>query len=138
MMNTFGEFVKELPPFQEYLDLLYKKKQMKVIARKSGSAVVQYAMLWKQLFWPSRKTNRETSKRVKDLAKTAADAIITELHDPNKATLRYLSKSKSEYSWKYCTKERKAALIGKKHQMTRQRAPLVELQLKFENMGRYL
>ena len=47
-----------------------------------------------------------------DLARTAANAILTELHDKNKATNKYLSSSGSEYSWKHCTEERKLALLG--------------------------
>ena len=42
----------------------------------------------------------------------AATAIPTELHDEKKATNTYLSSSGSEYSWKYCSNERKTALLG--------------------------
>jgi len=47
-----------------------------------------------------------------ELVKIAADAILTELHDDSKATYKYLSRSKSEYCWKKCSTERKAALLG--------------------------
>ena len=32
MMNIFSEYHNELPPFNEYWDLIYNRKQMKVIA----------------------------------------------------------------------------------------------------------
>ena len=64
------------------------------------------------LFSPQRKTVRDTRFRVIELVKIAADAILTELHDDSKATYKYLSRSKSEYCWKKCSTERKAALLG--------------------------
>ena len=114
MMGMFDEYADELPPFKEYLDLIFKKKQMSVVARKSGSKVVHFARLRQQLFSPTRKTDKNTNRRVTELAETAADAILTELHDETKATFKYLSSSKSEYSWKYCSEERKKALVGNK------------------------
>ena len=87
---------------------------MAVIARKSGSKVLPFSRLRGMLFHPTRKTVRKTRLRVLELAKTAADAILTELHDDTKATYKYLSKSKSEYCWKNCSEERKNALLGNK------------------------
>ncbi|KAL7548461.1 hypothetical protein ACHAWF_016400 [Thalassiosira exigua] len=114
MMSMFSEYVDELPPLKEYLDLLFKKKQMCVIARKSGTKVVHLARLRKQLFTPTFKTEQNTSTRVKELAKVAAEAILTELRDPKKATHKYLSSSGTEYSWKHCSSKRKSALLEKK------------------------
>jgi predicted transcriptional regulator len=31
MMNIFEEYLQALPPFKEYWDLMYSKKQMKVV-----------------------------------------------------------------------------------------------------------
>ena len=114
MMGIFDEFSNELPPFKEYLCLLFEKKQMSVVARKSGTKVVHFDHLRRQLFSPARKTDRDTSHRVTELAKTAADAVLAELHDEHKATWKYLSASGSEYCWDKCTEERKKALIGNK------------------------
>jgi hypothetical protein len=44
--------------------------------------------------------------------RTAADAICTELQDENKATYKYLSISRSEYSWSHCGEVKKNALLG--------------------------
>ena len=63
---------------------MFKKKQMAVVARKSGTKVVHLARLRKILFSPKRTTLKKTKQRVKELAKTAADAILTELHDEKK------------------------------------------------------
>ena len=68
---------------------------MAVIARKSGTKVVHFARLRKHLFSPKRSTVVKTKDRVLELAKTAADAILAELHDEKKATNKYLSSSGS-------------------------------------------
>ena len=112
MMGIFQEYIDELPEFKDYLDTTFQKKQMAVIARKSGSKVVHFARLRAMLFRPSRITIRRTILRVRELGKTAAEAILTELHDEKKATHKYLSCSNSEYCWKNCSEERKKALLG--------------------------
>ena len=91
---------------------MFKKKQIAVVARKSGTKVVHLARLQKILFSPERTTLKKTNQRVKELAKTAANAILTELHGEKKATNKYLSSSGSEYSWTYCSEDRKNALLG--------------------------
>ena len=86
MMNIFKEYIEELPPFKEYWERTFQKKQMAVIARKSSTKVVHFARLRKHLFSPKRSTVVKTKDRVLELAKTAADAILVELHDEKKAT----------------------------------------------------
>ena len=112
MMNIFSVYQNELPPFKEYLDLMYKKKSMRVVARKSGAKVVHLAKVRKCLFNPKNKTERKTSPRVIELASVAANAILTELRDPKKATFKYLSASKSKYCWSKCTDAMKKAMLG--------------------------
>ena len=112
MMNIFKEYIDELPPFKEYWEQTFNKKQTTLIARKSGAKVVHFARLKRELFSPVRSTIKKTKARVTELAETAVDAILTELHDENKATNKYLSVSGSEYSWKHCSEERKLALLG--------------------------
>lgn len=74
--------------------------------------MVHFARLKKELFSPSRSTIKKTKPRAIELAKTASEAILTELHDDKKATNKYLSSSGSEFSWKHCSEERKQALLG--------------------------
>ena len=102
----------ELPPFQEYWEIIFKKKQMKVICRKDGCKVVHYARLLKSLFSPQREADIMTTDRVHELGSIAASTIITELPDQNKATYKYLSVSKSEFSHGYLAEERKQSLIS--------------------------
>ena len=78
---------------------------MTVISRKAGSKVVHFAKLCKCLFYPVRKSDRDATERMKELAKIAADAILADLRDKKKATHKYLSSNGKEHSWRYCPKE---------------------------------
>eukprot|EP00956_Cyclotella_meneghiniana_P024479 scaffold49223_cov104-Cyclotella_meneghiniana.AAC.1 len=73
---------------------MFKKKQMKVEARKDGE------------------TDKETTNTVIELSGTAVEAVITELEDKRKATFKYLDISGSEYCFSNCTEVKKAALMG--------------------------
>ena len=110
MMNIFKEYRDQLPPFKEYWELTFKKKQMQVIACQDGTKVVHFARLLKYLFDPKRLTDKETNERV--IEEVAGSAFICELLDQKKATWKYLSISGSNYCWKNSTAERTAALIG--------------------------
>ena len=54
MMGFFSEYMEELPPMREYWDIMYQKKQMRVVACKSGTKVVHFSRLCKNLFCPIR------------------------------------------------------------------------------------
>ena len=112
MMNIFKDYRNELPPFKEYWELTFKKKQMQVIARQDGTKIVHYARLLKYLFHPTRSMDKDTNARVIELAYVAINAFIQELLDPKKATWKYLSDSGSDYCWSKMTNERKEALVG--------------------------
>ncbi len=58
-----------MPPFCKYWELIFKKKQMKVISWKDGSKVVHYEGLLKNLFSPDREelikcTNEDTAANI--------------------------------------------------------------------------
>ncbi len=112
MMAIFEEYLREISPFKFYWDDLFSKRQMSVITWKLGANVVHYARLLKQLFSPNRPADLKMGQRVIELARTAANAICTELQDEKKATYKYLLISGSEYSWNHCGEEKKKALLG--------------------------
>ena len=118
MMGLFSEFLEELPPFQEYFDTMFERKSMQVVERvvnrKSATRVVHLARLRKQLFHPVRKSERDATARMVELAGIAATAIISELRDEKKATHKYLSRFKKNYSYVHASNERKLAFLGKK------------------------
>ena len=114
MMDIFKNHREELPPFKQYWEDTFKKRQMSVVARKSRAKVVHFKQALNHLFRPTHKTDRDTKQRVTELAKTAASALITELHDKKKATYRYLSASNSDMCYNNCSKGKKKAFLGKK------------------------
>ncbi len=69
MMAIFEEYLHELPPFKTYWDELFSKRQMSVIARKSGTKDVHHAWLLNELFSPTRLADMKTGQRVIDLAR---------------------------------------------------------------------
>ena len=87
---------------------------MSVVARKSGTKVMQFKEAVSHLFHPTRKTDKDTRKSVIKLAKVATNSLITELHDKNKATYKYLSISNSDMCYKNCSEEMKKDFLGKK------------------------
>ena len=114
MMDIFKRYRQELSPFQAYWDDTFKKRQMSVVARRSGAKVAHFKQALHHLFRPTRKTDKDTRQRVIELAKTASDTLITELHDEKKATYRYLSASNSDMCYKNCSEDKKNAFLGKK------------------------
>ena len=89
MMDIFQEYREELPPFNEYWETLFKKKQMRVISRKDGRKVVHYARQVKNLFSPHREADTSMTDQVHELGLIAARTIIIELLDQNKSTYKY-------------------------------------------------
>ena len=114
MMGIFNEYVEELPPFQDYWNLTFKKKQMSVVARsrKDGTKVVHMAMLRNELFSPLTPTNIKTTDMIVTLAEAAAKTICDELMNESKATYKYTNQSRSEYSYNHCGDEKKRAMLG--------------------------
>ncbi len=86
MMNMFSKYIDELPPFQEYWEHLFEKKQVRVLVAESSAMVLHFAKLRKELFHPSDVTNAATDERLDELAKVAAQGILDELQDEKKAT----------------------------------------------------
>ena len=91
---------------------MFKKKQMSVVARRSGTKVIQYARVCDELFQPMKATHKAATKRLILLAKT-----LLMQSSPNwktkKATRKHLSLSGSLFSWEHCSNDQKEALLGK-------------------------
>jgi hypothetical protein len=113
MMNIFEEYRNKLPPFKDYWELMYDKKQMKVVCHTDGSSVVHYKRIRNHLFHPTKKSDVETTEQVIELSRVATEALLRELLDEKKATYKYLSLSGSDYSAVHEKYEsRQQALLG--------------------------
>ncbi len=136
MMNMFSKYVDALPPFKEYWEHLFQKKRMVVVVSESGSKVLQFAELRKELFSPSDPTNAATDERLVQLAKVAAQGILDKLHDENKATWKYLSISGSPLSYQGCLEEVKEGLRGLEATNDRSKSALGGTTHQLQKYGR--
>jgi hypothetical protein len=111
MMNIFSTF-SYLTPFKEYLEFMFTKRMMSVVARRSGAKVMHMQMARLELFNPRNETNFDTTTRVVELGTVAMVTLLREFHDPKKASHKYFSMFKSECSWEHCPKCHKLATLG--------------------------
>jgi hypothetical protein len=111
MMTIFDQFLY-LTPFTEYLDFMFTKRRMSVIARRSGAKVMHIQLAWSELFNPTNATNIDTTTRVVELGTVAMVTLLREFYDPKKASHKYFSVSKSEFSCEYCPEHIKRATLG--------------------------
>ena len=111
MMGMMDEWAEELPPFKEYLTRQFEKKKTSYFASTRAKAV-PLKELRKELFHPSDEDNKDSTSMLEIVAVIASKAWVKELLDESKATFPFMSVSKSEYSWEYCSAEVKEALLG--------------------------
>jgi len=136
MMSMFSKYLDTLPPFRKYWDHLFEKKQMVVVASKSGTKVLQFAELRKELFHPSDPTNAPTDKRLVQLARVAAQGILDELHDQKKASWKYLSISGSHFSYQGCPLNVRNELLGRDAMNDRSESALGGTTHQLQQYGR--
>jgi hypothetical protein len=110
-MKIFDQFLY-LTPFAEYLEFMFTKRRMLVVARRSGAKVMHMQLAWSELFNPTNETNIDTTTCVVELGMVAMTTLLREFHDPKKASHKYFSVSKSEFSWEHCPEQIKQATLG--------------------------
>ena len=111
MMKIFDQFLY-LTPFAEYLEFMFTKRRMSVVARRSGAKVMHMQLARSELFNPTNETNIDTTTCVVELGTVAMTTLLREFHNPKKASHKYFSVSKSEFSWEHCPKQIKQATLG--------------------------
>jgi len=111
MMKIFDQFLN-LTPFAEYLEFMFTKRRMSVVARRSGAKVMHMQLAQSELFNPTNKNNIDTTTCVVELGTVAMTTLLREFHDPKKASHKYFSVSKSEFSWEHCPEHIKQATLG--------------------------
>ena len=112
MMGLFKEVVDEIPPFKEYLEHMYEKRKMPTVVG-SNTKEVHLALLRDELFYPTIEDNQDSTDLVKELAVVSAKAYLDELRNENKASYKYLSSSRSSFSYVHCPDEIKEEMLGK-------------------------
>ena len=112
MINIFKQFENDLPPFKEYCQRLYARRNVNLISHHSGAKIIQLVEVLDEAFNPINKTNKKCSSRVTELGVIGFKSIKGELHNEKKATWRYLSSSGSESSWQHCPNSLKQSTLG--------------------------
>jgi hypothetical protein len=79
MMKIFDQFL-HLTPFAEYLEFIFTKRRMLVVARRSGAKVMHMQLAWSELFKPMNETNIDTTTRVVELGTVAMTTLLREFH----------------------------------------------------------
>ena len=54
MMNLFSEYANEIPPFKDYLQLMFNNRRMMFKNRTTGMRVAHLAMATSELFDPQK------------------------------------------------------------------------------------
>ena len=104
MMNLFYEYANELPPFKDYLQLMFNNRKMMFKNKTTGMRVAHLAMAKRYLFNPKKNTNIESTARILDIVSVGMPQMKKELIDTRKSTWRNLSKSGDRRSWEHSTK----------------------------------
>ncbi len=95
MMGLMDDWADELPPFKDFLYHQFEEKKTSYFADSSSSATKALPLkeLRKELFHPTDQDNKDSTPLLEELTVVAAEAWITELIDPNKATYRLMYES---------------------------------------------
>ena len=88
MMNLFSEYANELPPFKDYLQLMFNNRKMMFKNKTTGMRVAHLAMAKREIFNPKKKTNTESTSRMLDIVSVDIPQMKKELIDTRKATCR--------------------------------------------------
>ena len=66
-MNLFSEYDNDLPPFKDYLKLMFKKRRMIVKNRTTGMQVAHLAISKREMFNPKNNTSIESPACMLDI-----------------------------------------------------------------------
>ena len=111
-MNLFSKYANELPPFKDYLQLMFKNKRMMFNNRTTDMRVAYLYMKKRGMFNPKKKTKIKSTARMRDIVSVGMPQMKKELIETRKVTWRNLSKSEDHRSWEHSTKEDKIKKCG--------------------------
>ena len=69
MMHIFDDIADELPPFREYIDLMFTKKSSNYVVKRDDKAL-PYSMLLDELFSPKDVDNKDSTPVLEGVAKS--------------------------------------------------------------------
>ena len=92
IMNLFYEYDNELPPFKNYLQLMFNNSRMMFKNRNTGMQVAHLAMAKRELFNPKKKTNINRNTRMIYIVSVGMPQMKKELINTQKSTCTNLLK----------------------------------------------
>ena len=111
MMGIFDELRSELLPFDDFLKYKFEQQATRLLGGLQTKAV-PFAMLCDELFAPTREENIDSNAISIELGGIVGQALLKELHDPTKATFKYLSSLGSSHSLMHRKPGVHEALLG--------------------------
>ena len=111
-MNLFSEYANDIPPFKDYLQLMFNNRRRMVKNSNTGMRVAHLALEKRELFNPKKKTNIDSTARMLDIVSVGIPQMKKELIDTRKSTWKNQSKSGDRRSWEHSTKEDKIVTRG--------------------------
>ena len=90
MMNIFSEYANTLPPFKEYLQLMFNNRRIMFKNRTTGMRVAYLAIKKRELSNPKKKTNTESTDRMLDIVSLGIPQMKKEIINTRKSTWRNL------------------------------------------------
>ena len=67
MMNIFSKYSNEIPPFKDYLRLMFNNRIIIAKNRTTGMRVAHLSTAKRELFNPKKKTNIKSTARMLDI-----------------------------------------------------------------------
>ena len=86
MINLFSEYVNELPPFKDYLQLMFNNRRMMVKNRTTVVRVAHLAIRKRELLNTKKKTNIESTFSMLDIVFMGMPRMKKEIINTWKAT----------------------------------------------------
>ena len=90
MMNIFSEYANEIPPFKDYLQLMFNSRSSMVKNRTTGMRVTHLDIEKREMFNPKKKANIKSTDRILEIVYVGMTKMKKELIDTRKATWRNL------------------------------------------------
>ena len=110
ILTIFSPLYKDLPEFEAYMDYYKEEKEGNILGlTKAKDCAHAFDEAISELFYPTKKCNRENTEFCYELASGVATTLLTELEDTS--TYEYLSATMGKYSQAVITKSEELATV---------------------------
>ena len=118
--------------------ILHYTEDKQTTAIDGKSRVLPFDKLNCELFYPTRKENKQTKSLVQKMAKEVGECLLKELRDPKKATSDYLTSKGGVFSWGETSEDEHIMCLGKMATNDPAESPFAGLTRQMQTFGRVL